>query len=71
MLILIGVETKVYVYEFRWLVRFGLIYAIVGDAVMLNLIISVKEFYSRFDHITYVILLCGLLVNNGTICMVY
>ncbi|KAK7303090.1 hypothetical protein RJT34_13989 [Clitoria ternatea] len=46
MLILTGIETKVYISEFRWFVRFGLIYAMVGDAVMFNLIISAKELYS-------------------------
>ncbi|ESW19924.1 hypothetical protein PHAVU_006G166700 [Phaseolus vulgaris] len=46
MLILIGVETKVYIRELRWFVRFSVIYALVGDAVMFNLIISLKEFYS-------------------------
>jgi hypothetical protein len=48
MLVLIGVETKVYIREFRWFVRFGVIYALVGDATMLNLVLSVKEFYDRF-----------------------
>ncbi|GAV87979.1 ABC_tran domain-containing protein/ABC_membrane domain-containing protein [Cephalotus follicularis] len=47
MLVLIGVETKVYIYEFRWFVRFGVIYTLVGDAVMLNLILSLKELYNR------------------------
>lgn len=46
MLILLGIETKVYIYEFRWFVRFGLIYAIVGEAVMFNFIISVQQLYS-------------------------
>lgn len=46
-LVMVGVETKVYIREFRWYVRFGVIYALVGDTVMLNLILSVKEFYSR------------------------
>ncbi|KAJ4837826.1 Multidrug resistance-associated protein 1 [Turnera subulata] len=45
MLVLIGVETKVYIREIRWFVRFGVIYTLVGDAVMLNLILTVKEFY--------------------------
>lgn len=48
MLVLIGVETKVYIREFRWFVRFGVIYALVGDAAMLNLVLSVKGFYDRF-----------------------
>lgn len=47
MLVLVLVETKVYIYEFRWFVRFGVIYTIVGDAAMFNLIFSAKEFYSR------------------------
>ncbi|CAL0309004.1 unnamed protein product [Lupinus luteus] len=47
MLILIGVETRVYIHEFRWIIRFVVIYSIIGDVVLFNLIISVKEFYSR------------------------
>ncbi|XP_019419725.1 PREDICTED: ABC transporter C family member 2-like [Lupinus angustifolius] len=47
MLILIGIETKVYIHKFRWFVRFAAIYSIIGSAVLFNLIISVKEFYSR------------------------
>ncbi|KAH7568510.1 hypothetical protein JRO89_XS06G0008700 [Xanthoceras sorbifolium] len=46
MLVMIGVETKVYVREFRWYVRFVVIYSLVGDAVMVNLILSVKSFYN-------------------------
>ncbi|KNA13623.1 hypothetical protein SOVF_112630 isoform A [Spinacia oleracea] len=45
--IMTGIEIKVYVREFRWFVRFGVIYALVGDAVMLNLVLSVKEHYDR------------------------
>lgn len=48
MLIMIGVETKIYICEFRWFVRFGVIYNIVGDAVLFNLILTVKDFYNRF-----------------------
>ncbi|GFP81214.1 ABC transporter c family member 2 [Phtheirospermum japonicum] len=45
MLVMIGLETRVYVYESRWAVRFGVVYSLVGDAVMVNLAISVREFY--------------------------
>lgn len=45
--VMIGIEIKVYVREFRWFVRFGVIYALVGDAVVLNLVLSVKEHYDR------------------------
>ncbi|VFQ58770.1 unnamed protein product, partial [Cuscuta campestris] len=47
MVVMIGLETKIYIRELRWSVRFGVIYALVGDAVMYNLIISVEEFYQR------------------------
>lgn len=46
-LVMIAIETKVYVRELRWFVRFSVIYALVGDAVMLNLVLSVKEHYER------------------------
>lgn len=48
MLVMIGVETKIYIREFRWFVRFGVIYTLVGDSVMLNLILSLKDLYGRF-----------------------
>ncbi|XP_058199762.1 ABC transporter C family member 2-like [Rhododendron vialii] len=54
MLVMLGVETKVYIREFRWYVRFGVIYALVGDMVMLSLILSVKEFYSRSTLYLYI-----------------
>ncbi|CAL5409236.1 unnamed protein product [Camellia sinensis] len=47
MVVMLGVETKVYISKFRWYIGFGVIYALVGDIVMLSLILPVKEFYSR------------------------
>ncbi|XP_047310142.1 ABC transporter C family member 2 [Impatiens glandulifera] len=52
-LIMTLIETKVYIYEFRSVVRFGLIYALVGDAVMVNMILQVQEFYDRSVIILY------------------
>ncbi|KAG9439107.1 hypothetical protein H6P81_019272 [Aristolochia fimbriata] len=46
MLVLIGMEMRVYIREFRWYVRFGVIYVLIGEAVMFNLILSVKEYFS-------------------------
>ncbi|CAI0545433.1 unnamed protein product [Linum tenue] len=43
-LVMIGLETKVYIREFRWVVRFGVIYTLVADAVMLNLVLAVKDY---------------------------
>lgn len=48
MLVMIVLETKVYVREARWSVRFGVIYSLVGDVVMLNLILTVKEYYNGY-----------------------
>lgn len=45
-LVMIGLETKVYIRESRWAVRCGVIYSLVGDAVMLNLALSAREFYN-------------------------
>ncbi|XP_021729901.1 ABC transporter C family member 2-like [Chenopodium quinoa] len=45
--VMTGIEIKVYVREFRWFVRFGVMYALVGDAVMLNLMLTLKEHYDR------------------------
>ncbi|KAJ6738074.1 ABC TRANSPORTER C FAMILY MEMBER 11-RELATED [Salix koriyanagi] len=46
-LLMIGLETKIYIQQFRWYVRFGVIYVLVGEAEMLNLILSVSDHYSR------------------------
>ncbi|KAL8214640.1 hypothetical protein R6Q57_004089 [Mikania cordata] len=40
-------ETNVYVREFRWYVRFGVLYVLVGDTVKLSVILSVKDLYPR------------------------
>lgn len=47
MVTMIGLETKIYIRQFRWYVRFGVIYVLTGDAVLLNLILSVRGYNSR------------------------
>ncbi|RXH98903.1 hypothetical protein DVH24_011228 [Malus domestica] len=47
MLVMIGVESKIYIREVRWFVRFAVIYTLVGDSVMLNLVLSLRELYDR------------------------
>ncbi|XP_011096661.1 ABC transporter C family member 2 [Sesamum indicum] len=54
MLVMIILETKVYIRESRWSVRFAVVYALVGDAVMLNLALSVKDFYDWSVFYLYV-----------------
>lgn len=48
MFVVIGLETMVYVCEVRWFVRFGVLYALLGDAVLVNLVLSVSSYYSRY-----------------------
>ncbi|XP_019224929.1 PREDICTED: ABC transporter C family member 12-like isoform X1 [Nicotiana attenuata] len=56
------VETKVYIREFRWYVRFGVIYVLVGELVILNFILSMRSFYSRFTlYIYYSSVICQIL----------
>nr|DAD37246.1 TPA_asm: hypothetical protein HUJ06_007887 [Nelumbo nucifera] len=47
MVVMTIVETKIYICEFRWYVRFGVIYVLIGEIVMLNLILPVKEYYNE------------------------
>ncbi|POO04135.1 hypothetical protein TorRG33x02_004390 [Trema orientale] len=70
MLVMIGLETKVYIYEFRWFVRFGVIYALVGDTVMLNLILPLKDFYSSSVLYLYISEV-GCQVLFGVLLLVY
>ncbi|KAI4297480.1 hypothetical protein L6164_037369 [Bauhinia variegata] len=53
MVILILVETKVYIRQFRWFVRFGVIYVLVGDLVRFSLMLSVRDFLSRSSLFLY------------------
>ncbi|KAJ0975715.1 hypothetical protein J5N97_017680 [Dioscorea zingiberensis] len=45
MLIMIGLETKIYICEFRWYIRFVVIYVLMGEASIFNLVLSVREYY--------------------------
>ncbi|XP_057458600.1 ABC transporter C family member 12-like isoform X2 [Lotus japonicus] len=70
MIILILMETKVYIRQFRWWVRCGVIYVWVGDIVMLNLLLSVKDSCSRSALFLYIsTVICQVLF--GTLLLVY
>ncbi|KAG8381911.1 hypothetical protein BUALT_Bualt05G0022000 [Buddleja alternifolia] len=45
MVLVLLVETKMYVKEFRWYTRVGVLYVLVGDAVVFDLIFPLKDFY--------------------------
>ncbi|CAH2034504.1 unnamed protein product [Thlaspi arvense] len=47
MLVLVGLETKKYAKEFRWYVRFGVVYALVADAVLLDLVLPLNNSTNR------------------------
>ncbi|KAL6197137.1 hypothetical protein ACLB2K_032749 [Fragaria x ananassa] len=70
MLILIGLETKIYIREFRWYVRFGVLYVLVGDAVVLNLILGVTDSYSRSALYLYISTVCCQ-VLFGILLLIY
>ncbi|KAL1826245.1 hypothetical protein ACET3Z_004657 [Daucus carota] len=53
MLLMIALETKIYVRAFRWYIRFAVIYLLVADTVMLTFLISLKNFYPRFVLLLY------------------
>ncbi|XP_055802158.1 ABC transporter C family member 12-like isoform X2 [Solanum dulcamara] len=56
------VETKVYIKEFRWYVRFGVIYVLVGELVIFNFVLSMQSLYSRFTlYIYYGSVICQIL----------
>ncbi|KAF8030768.1 hypothetical protein BT93_D0066 [Corymbia citriodora subsp. variegata] len=47
MLVMIGLEIHAYIQELKWYVRFGLIYVLVGQAVMLKLVLSMRDHYQH------------------------
>uniref|UniRef100_A0A803QEB7 ABC-type xenobiotic transporter n=1 Tax=Cannabis sativa TaxID=3483 RepID=A0A803QEB7_CANSA len=54
LLVMLGLETKVYIREFRWYVRFGVIYVLVADAVVVNLILSVRDYFTGYAIYIYI-----------------
>lgn len=60
MTILTFLETKVYIRDFQLLVRFGIAYVLVGDAVMINLLLPVKYVDNR---LCVLIFSCQIYVN--------
>ncbi|XP_030512712.1 ABC transporter C family member 12-like isoform X9 [Rhodamnia argentea] len=52
-LVMIGLEMHIYIWEFRWHVQFGLIYVMVGEAVMLNLILLKRDNYQHHRSVLY------------------
>lgn len=70
MLLMIGLETKIYVKAFRWYIRFGVIYLLVADTVMLTFMISLKNFYPRSVLFLYICtFFCKILF--GMLLLVY
>lgn len=70
MVILIGLETKVYIREFRWYVRFGVLYVLVGDAALLNAVFPMKDLYNGYALYLYIsMVVCEALF--GVLLLVY
>ncbi|XP_017970733.1 PREDICTED: ABC transporter C family member 12 isoform X2 [Theobroma cacao] len=69
-LIMIGLETKSYIKEFRWYVRFGVVYVLVGDAVLLNRVLPMKDLYSSYAlYLSISLVFCQVLF--GILLFVY
>lgn len=47
MLVLIRMETKIYIHEFRWYIRFVVVYVLVGEISMYNLVLSVRQYFDK------------------------
>ncbi|XP_008775219.2 ABC transporter C family member 2-like [Phoenix dactylifera] len=70
MFIMIGVETKIYIHKFRWYVRFAVIYVLIGEISMFNLVLSVREYYDRSIFYFYISeIACQILF--GILLLVY
>ncbi|GLT67383.1 hypothetical protein SLA2020_396970 [Shorea laevis] len=70
MVIMIGLETKIYIREFRWYVRFGVVYVLVGDAALLNAVLPMRDLYNGSALYLYIsMVLCEVLF--GFLLLVY
>ncbi|KAH7654349.1 Xenobiotic-transporting ATPase protein [Dioscorea alata] len=70
MLIMIGLETKIYILEFRWYIRFVVIYVLIGQTAVFNLVLSVREYYDKRIFYLYTSeLICQLVF--GILLVVY
>nr|XP_043635649.1 ABC transporter C family member 12-like [Erigeron canadensis] len=54
LMIMTLVETKKYIRDFRWYVRFGVLYVLVGDMVKFRIILSVTDLYPRYILYVYI-----------------
>ncbi|XP_010051993.2 ABC transporter C family member 12 [Eucalyptus grandis] len=72
MLVMIGLEMHAYIREFKWYVRFGLIYVLAGQVVMLKLILSTRDNYQHHRSALYLYIstvFCQVIV--GILLFVY
>ncbi|KAB1997811.1 hypothetical protein ES319_D12G048800v1 [Gossypium barbadense] len=69
-LIMIRLETKSYICEFRWYVRFGIVYVLLGNIVLLNLILPVKDLFRSYAiYLSISTFFCKILF--GILLLVY
>ncbi|XP_074563219.1 ABC transporter C family member 2-like [Curcuma longa] len=52
-LVMVGLETKIYICEFRWYIRFVMVYVLVGEISMYNLVFSVRNYYEKSVFFLY------------------
>ncbi|CAI0410668.1 unnamed protein product [Linum tenue] len=62
MLFMISLEIKIYIFEFRWYVRFGAIYVLTAECVVLNLILAASDYITSCNHALLYQVLFGILL---------
>ncbi|KAK8931125.1 ABC transporter C family member 2 [Platanthera zijinensis] len=60
-LMMIAMEIKIYIHEFRWYIRFVVIYVLIGDAAAFNSFFALREYYDK---------LALYIFTSGIICQI-
>ncbi|KAG0501841.1 hypothetical protein HPP92_001913 [Vanilla planifolia] len=70
-LTMIALETRVYIHELRWYVRFTVIYVLVGNVAVYNVFLSIREYY--YDKSIFYIFTSGLIcqILFGILLLIY
>ncbi|XP_078175998.1 ABC transporter C family member 2-like [Carex rostrata] len=53
-LVMLIAETKIYIREFRWYIRFVMIYVLIGEITVFNLVFAVRDYLSPMSLYLYV-----------------
>ncbi|KAJ1698124.1 hypothetical protein LUZ63_006636 [Rhynchospora breviuscula] len=54
MLVMLITETKIYIREFRWYIRFVMIYVLIGEITVFNLVFAIRDYLSPTSLYLYI-----------------